>query len=142
MKKLMLIFSMVFLLGNCTTILERYTEPKVRTTPVRYVEYYDYTPYYYSCYIPYPICGGFYFYWYPYSYYGYYNYPSYRNYPYQWRYRYGVRRSTSVISKKQLTARGGATSKIVVKARVVKKPTQTTATRSTGQRTATVKKKK
>lgn len=135
MKKLLITFSMVFLLAGCTNIATQYIEPKVKPTPVRYVEYYNY---YYPRYIPSPLYGGFYFYMHP----AYYDYFYHQNYLYRWGYRQSKKASTSVISKKQLTARGGTTSKIVVKARVVKKPTQTTATRSTGQRTATVKKKK
>ncbi|NIN01670.1 MAG: hypothetical protein GTO24_27300, partial [candidate division Zixibacteria bacterium] len=84
MKYLVLIFSVIFLVSSCTTIDEQYTREGVRVKPERQqeYEYYDDTPYY-SYYRPYyynPIYwGGFYmgfpyFFWSPYSYYGFYDY--------------------------------------------------------------------
>jgi len=115
MKKLILIISTIFLFTGCTRILEIYTEPTVKPTSRRQVQYYNYSLYY-SYYIQHSIYGGFYLYLHP-SYFGYYNYSSYRNYPYQWGYKYGKKKSTSVITKRRLKAKSGITSKTVVKKR-------------------------
>jgi hypothetical protein len=120
MKNLVLIFSVVFLITSCTTIDEYYTGEGIRVKPEKHKEYYDDSPYY-SSYTPSyysPVYwGGFsfgfpYFFWSPYSYYGYSggyyggyyggNYGGYyRGYPTYYRSRSG----TSVITKKQLKKR-------------------------------------
>jgi hypothetical protein len=115
MKNLVLIFSLIFLFVSCTTIEEQYTREGIRVKPERQKEYYDDSPYY-SYYIPSyynPLYwGGFsfgfpYFFWSPYSYYGFYDYyygyygGYYRGYPIYYRSRYG----RVVITKKQLKKR-------------------------------------
>jgi hypothetical protein len=112
MKNLVLIFSVIFLVSSCTTIDEYYTGEGIRVKPEKHKEYYDDSPYY-SSYMPSyysPIYwGGFslgfpYFFWSPYSYYGFYDYyygyygGYYRGYPVYYRSRYG----RPVITKKQL----------------------------------------
>lgn len=118
MKNLVLIFSVVFLITSCTTIEEQYTGEGIRVKPEKHKEYYDDSPYY-SSYMPSyysPVYwGGFsfgfpYFFWSPYSYYGFYESMDYyygyyggynRGYP---LYR-GSRSGRSVITKKQLKKR-------------------------------------
>jgi len=115
MKNLVLIFSVIFLVSSCTTIDEYYTGEGIRVKPEKHKEYYDDSPYY-SHYMPSyysPIYwGGFsfgfpYFFWSPYSYYGFYDYyygyygGYYRGYPIYYRSRYG----RTVITKKQLKNR-------------------------------------
>jgi hypothetical protein len=115
MKKLVLIFSVIFLISSCTTIDELYTGEGIRVIPEKQEESYDDSPYY-SYYRPHsysPIFwGGFslgfpYFFWNPYSYYGFYDYyygyygGYYRGYPIYYRSRYG----RTVITKKQLKKR-------------------------------------
>ena len=115
MKNLVLIFSVIFLFSSCTTIDEYYTGEGIRVKPEKHKEYYDHSPYY-SPYMPSyysPVYwGGFslgfpYFFWSPYSYYGFYDYyygyygGYYRGYPTYYRSRVG----RSVISKKQLKKR-------------------------------------
>ncbi len=115
MKNLVLIFSVVFLITSCTVIDGQYTGEGIRVKPEKHKEYYDDSPYY-SGYMPSyysPIYwGGFslgfpYFFWSPYSYYGFYDYyygyygGYYRGYPIYYRSRSG----TSVITKKQLKKR-------------------------------------
>jgi len=115
MKNLVLIFSVIFLVSSCTVINEQYTGEGIRVKPEKHKEYYDQGPYY-SRYIPSyysPIYwGGFslgfpYFFWSPYSYYGFYDYyygyygGYYRGYPIYYRSRYG----RSVITKRQLNKR-------------------------------------
>ena len=115
MKNLVLIFSVVFLITSCTTIDEYYTGEGIRVKPEKHKEYYDDSPYY-SSYVPSyysPVYrGGFslgfpYFFWSPYSYYGFYDYyygyngGYYQGYPTYYRSRSG----RSVITKKQLKKR-------------------------------------
>ena len=115
MKNLVLIFSVVFLITSCTVIDGQYTGEGIRVKPEKHKEYYDDSPYY-SSYIPSyysPVYwGGFslgfpYFFWSPYSYYGFYDYyygyygGYYRGYPTYYRSRSGG----SVITKKQLKKR-------------------------------------
>lgn len=115
MKNLVLIFSLIFLVASCTTIDEQYTGEGIRVKPEKHKEYYDDSPYY-SRYIPSYYSpffwGGFslgfpYFFWSPYSYYGFYDYyygyygGYYRDYPIYYRSKYG----RSVITKKQLKRR-------------------------------------
>jgi len=125
MKNLVLIFSVIFLVSSCATIDEYYTGEGIRVKPEKHKEYYDHSPYY-SPYMPSyysPVYwGGFslgfpYFFWSPYSYYGFYDYyygfynPYYgyyggynRGYPIYYGSRYG----RSVITKKQLQKRTGS----------------------------------
>ena len=112
MKNLVLIFSVIFLVSGCTTIEEQYTREGIRVKPEIQQEYYDDSPYYtrYSPTIYSPAYwGGFYmgfpyFFWSPYSYYGFYDYyygyygGYYGGYPVYYRSRSG----RSVITKKQL----------------------------------------
>jgi len=115
MKNLVLIFSVIFLVSSCTTIDEYYTGEGIRVKPEKHKEYYDDSPYY-SHYMPSyysPIYwGGFslgfpYFFWSPYSYYGFYDYyygyygGYYRGYPIYYRSRY----ERTMITKKQLQKR-------------------------------------
>ncbi len=115
MKNLVLIFSVIFLVSSCTVIDGQYTGEGIRVKPEKHKEYYDDSPYY-SSYIPSsysPVYwGGFslgfpYFFWSPYSYYGFYDYyygyngGYYRGYPTYYRSRSG----RSVITKKQLKKR-------------------------------------
>ncbi len=115
MKNLVLIFSVIFLVSSCTVIEEQYTGEGIRVKPEKHKEYYDESPYY-SSYIPSyysPVYwGGFslgfpYFFWSPYSYYGFYDYyygyygGYYRGYPSY----YSSRSGRSVITKKQLKKR-------------------------------------
>jgi hypothetical protein len=119
MKNLVLIFSVIFLVASCTTIEEQYTGEGIRVKPEKHKEYYDDSPYY-SSYLPSyysPVYwGGFsfgfpYFFWSPYSYYGFSNYyygyyggyygGYYRGYPTYYRSRSGG----SVITKKQFKKR-------------------------------------
>jgi len=141
MKNLVLIFSVIFLVSSCTTIDEQYTREGIRVKPEKHKEYYDDSPYY-SSYMPSyysPIYwGGFslgfpYFFWSPYSFYGFYDYyygyygGYYRGYPVYYRSRSG----RSVITKKQLKKR---TSSRVTSRGVqgnVGKTTSTGRTRST-----------
>jgi len=113
MKNLVLIFSVIFLVSSCTTIDEQFTREGIRVKPEKQKEYYDDSPYYYR-YRPYlysPVYGGGfhmgfpYYFWSPYSYYGFYDY--YYGYygGYYWGYPvyyYGSRSGRSVITKKQL----------------------------------------
>ena len=119
MKNLVLIFSVIFLVSSCTVIDGQYTGEGIRVKPEKHKEYYDDSPYY-SSYMPSyysPVYwGGFslgfpYFFWSPYSYYGFYDYyygyyggyygGYYRGYPTYYRSRSGG----SVITKKQLKKR-------------------------------------
>jgi hypothetical protein len=144
MKKLVLIFSVIFLVSSCTTIDEMYTGEGIKVKPEKHKESYDDSPYY-SSYIPSyysPIFwGGFslgfpYFFWNPYSYYGFYDYyygyygGYYRGYPIYYRSRVG----RSVITKKQLKKR---TSSRVTTGNVYG---TTGKTKSTGRIRSTVKK--
>jgi hypothetical protein len=143
MKKLVLIFSVIFLISSCTTIDEMYTGEGIKVKPEKHKEYYDDSPYY-SHYTPHYynpfFWGGFslgfpYFFWSPYSYYGFYDYyygyygGYYRGYPIYYRSRVG----RSVISKKQLKKRTSS--------RVTKGNVYGTAgkTKSTGKIRSTVK---
>jgi hypothetical protein len=144
MKKLVLIFSVIFLVSSCTTIDELYTGEGIKVKPEKHKESYDDSPYY-SSYMPSyysPIFwGGFslgfpYFFWSPYSYYGFYDYyygyygGYYRGYPIYYRSRVG----RSVITKKQLKKRTSS--------RVTTGNVYGTAgkTKSTGRIRSTVKK--
>ncbi|NIO49080.1 MAG: hypothetical protein GTN73_06560 [Candidatus Aminicenantes bacterium] len=143
MKNLVLIFSVIFLVMSCTTIDEQYTGEGIKVKPEKHKEYYDDSPYY-SHYMPSyysPIFwGGFslgfpYFFWSPYSYYGFYDYyygyygGYYRGYPIFYRSRYG----RTVITKKQLKKR---TSSRVTTGNVHRTVGKTT---STGKIKSTVK---
>ena len=115
MKNLLLIFSVIFLITSCTVIDEQYTGEGIRVKPEKHKEYYDDSPYY-SSYIPSyysrvywgGLSLGFpYFFWSPYSYYGFPNY----YYGYYGGYSQGYplyresKYARSVITKKQLRKR-------------------------------------
>ena len=114
-KKLVLIFTLIFLFSSCTAIHERYTGKRIRVEPTATEDYYDdyYSPQYYH-YRPYYHSPFFwlgfswwdpYFFWSPFYSYGLYNYYSWGYYPgYRYwgsSYYYPSRYGTSVIRKNQ-----------------------------------------